>query len=385
MARWPASAPAADRRLVKGLHDGDREALAALYDTYAERLYDYCVALLGEPADADGIVHDTLIDATRRAPRMREREHLRAWLYAGVRRRCLRHGQPGAMGSDAFAQRDALILAYRHGLDVDDLAAVLGIARWRAQVRLRRAAHQVPDVRERLLTAEEPTPPTGLRRRVLHAGSDPELASYRAEIAARGGALTAEGMPRQPDAPSWLARRWVVACGMSISALCLAFATLLITGPPLPVPDWPGPSEHQQRSPGRHSDTPAAPIRTRPPGARRPPTAGTVRLPAPTPSPSPGSGGLTVNPVSIHFTGGVRVADLRLAADGGPVAWTAVGSSLQISVSADHGRMHSGGHTTIHVTLDRSLLTLPGTATLTLSDDMDHSIAVPVSWDLSVL
>src|SRR3954469_2352923 len=94
MAKWSRFAPAADRRLVKGLLDGDDDALATLYDVYAERLYDYCLALVDDEHDAADVVHDTLIDAARRTPRMRERERLRAWLYAGARRRCLRQAEP---------------------------------------------------------------------------------------------------------------------------------------------------------------------------------------------------------------------------------------------------------------------------------------------------
>src|SRR4051812_11864304 len=197
MARWSRFAPDADRRLVKGLHDGDDDALATLYDVYAERLYDYCVALLDDPKAAADVVHDTFIDAVRRAPRMRDRERLRAWLYAAARRRCLLRKRPAAMGEDEsfirldFSQQETLFLAHRHDLTGEDLAAALGVTIRRAQARLQRADRHLPNVQALLSAAPAPELPTALRHRVLHAGSDPELAGYRSEIAARGGVLTA--------------------------------------------------------------------------------------------------------------------------------------------------------------------------------------------------
>ncbi|MEV5570791.1 hypothetical protein AB0L06_12120 [Spirillospora sp. NPDC052269] len=58
-----------------------------------------------------------------------------------------------------------------------------------------------------LVTPVVPPPPQRLRMRVLHTLADPELAPYRAEIRARGGRLTPQGLPRQPDATSPATRR----------------------------------------------------------------------------------------------------------------------------------------------------------------------------------
>lgn len=389
MAKWSRFAPAADRRLVKGLLDGDEGALATLYDVYAERLYDYCVALIDDENDAADIVHDAFIDAARRTPRMRERERLRAWLYAGVRRRCLRQAQPGAMLADEtlsrldFAQREVLFLKHRHDLTDDDLSAVLGISTRRAQMRLRRAGRQLPEAGNFLASAVAPELPSALRRRVMHAGSDPELAGYRAEIAARGGGLTAEGMPRQPDAPSRLARRWAFASGVSIAALAAGFVALMITRPTLPVPDWPGPSEHKQRTPNLHSGAPT--VRPRPPGSQPPATAPEVIPPGRRPPGSGPPGTLTANPLVIHFRGDQTASDLHLSAKGGPVSWTATGSSPQLTLSSGRGRMPGGGHATIHVVLQRGMLMLPGATTVAVTDGTDHPIVIKVSWDLSIL
>ncbi len=401
MAKWSRFAPAADRRLVKALHDGDGEALATLYDVYAERLYDYCVALLGDPKMAADVVHDTFIDAFRRAPRIREREKLRAWLYAAARRRCLLRKRPGAMNPDDrfarldFIQREALFLAHRHDLTGDDLAATLGITPRRAQARLRRAERQIPDAKGFLGTAAAPEPPASLRHRVLHAGTDPELAGYRSEIAARGGPLTSDGMPRQPDAPSLLARRWAFAGGGSVAVLAAATVAMMLLGPGLPVPEiqWPGSGPHHPGSPSpRHhgpSQDPVAgpgPTKTFLPGAAVPP-----RSPAPSKTPKspvprpPGAGVLDVTPRSVHLRMNEKVATITLTARNGRVTWTAADSDPQITLSGTSGSIPSGGHATLQVILERGVVNLPGRTTVTVSDGRGNVTPVTVTWDLSLL
>ncbi|MFL6055129.1 MAG: RNA polymerase sigma factor, partial [Actinoallomurus sp.] len=283
MARWSRFAPTADRRLVKALHEGDEEAFATLYDVYAERLYDYCAALLDDEKVAADVVHDTLIDASRRAPRLRERERLRAWLYAAARRRCLLRKRSAGMADDeAFArldffQREVLFLVHRHDLTGEDLAATLGVTSLRAQRRLIRATRQLPHAEKVVDAITVSEPPETLRHRVLHAGTDPELAGYRTEIAARGGALTAEGMPRQPDAPSRLARRWAFASGGSVAALATAVAVLVFIGPNVPLPDlqWPGEGKPPSKTPAVRAPQPDDPVaglpRTSPPRTQVPP------------------------------------------------------------------------------------------------------------------
>src|ERR671914_453981 len=161
MAKWPRFDPDADRRLVTALSEGNEAPLAALYDIYAERLRDYCGSLVRDQRVATDIVHDTLIDAHRRVRRMRDRERLRAWLYAAVRRRCLQrvrhptlrwvHGDRDSVDLEArelleaafarldFVDQEALLLALRHDLDGEDLGALLGIPARRAAARIARA------------------------------------------------------------------------------------------------------------------------------------------------------------------------------------------------------------------------------------------------------
>ncbi|WP_329249476.1 RNA polymerase sigma factor [Actinoallomurus sp. NBC_01490] len=399
MARWSRFAPDADRRLVKGLHDGDDDVIATLYDVYAERLYDYCMALLDDRRAAADVVHDTFIDAARRAPRLRDRARLRPWLYAAARRRCMQRklqlepAEDDPLGSLDFLHREALFLALRHDLTGDDLAMTVGVSLRRSDARLSRAQQRVPDAEEFLLAAPAPVVPAALRHRVQHTGTDPELAGYRAEIAARGGALTPEGMPRQPDAPSHLARRWAFTSVGLFTTLAAAFVALLVMNPNLPVPDiqWPGGKPHTARSPEPH---PHRSAQAGAPGAgddQRPTTAPqsmNSRTPTPTSSPSPpgGKGGtLVVDPASIRFRNHDTMASLVLSARGGPVSWSAAASSPQVTLAQAGGTIKDHGRVEIEVTLNRGLITLPGTATITVSGGAGQVVPVSIAWDISVL
>ncbi|MEV5705748.1 sigma factor [Actinoallomurus sp. NPDC052274] len=407
MARWSAFAPTADRRLVKALHEGDEEALATLYDVYAERLYDYCAALLGDLKAAEDVVHDTFIDASRRAPRLRERERLRAWLYAAARRRCLLRKRPAAMADDeAFARldffyREILFLVHRHDLTGEDLAAALGVTTLRAQRRLHRGAQLSPDAETIVAAVSVPEPPPALRHRVLHAGTDPELAGYRTEIAARGGALTAEGMPRQPDAPSRLARRWAFASGGSVAALATAVAVMMFIGPNVPVPDlqWPGGGKPHSRTPTSRTTPPSdGPILTRPPVSspsrgQAPPNTGPQLLPTnrptkpppPSKTPQPPKGVLEVAPLAVHIQSSSKTGEVDLTAKDGDVDWTAASADPSIVLSSASGAIAAGEHATLQVILDRKGIVLPGQTTVTVTDGGGRSTAVTVSWDFSLL
>jgi DNA-directed RNA polymerase specialized sigma24 family protein len=401
MARWSRFAPDADRRLVKGLHDGDDDVLATLYDVYAERLYDYCMALLDDQRAAADVVHDTFIDAARRAQRMRDRARLRAWLYAAARRRCMQRklqldaadGDP--LASLDFLKREALFLALRHDLTGDDLAVTLGVSLRRSEARLQRAQEQVPEAEEFLDSAPAPVLPAALRHRVLHTGTDPELAGYRAEIAARGGALTPDGMPRQPDAPSHLARRWAFTTAGLLTALATAVVALLLMDPNLPVPEiqWPGGKPHTSKPPAHHSRTPNGQDGAPGAGGVRPTTAPQA-LPTPTPPRPPGStppppgrrtGVLVVSPGSIHFHGHDTIASIVLGAEGGPVSWTAAASSPQVTLTRAGGTIREHGRMTVQVSLNRGLITLPGNATIAVSGGSGAPVPVGVAWDISVL
>jgi RNA polymerase sigma factor (sigma-70 family) len=156
---------------------GDRSGgLTEAYDRYADPLYKYCLAWLGESAEAADAVQDTfVIAAARAAARLvdlhePEQYRLRAWLYAVARNECQRITRPGrpffasaqapdvtadaadvredaerarlidaATGGLTPGEREVIELELRHGLAVAEVAAVVGVSRTQANALASRA------------------------------------------------------------------------------------------------------------------------------------------------------------------------------------------------------------------------------------------------------
>ena len=78
-----------DREVVEAIVAGDPAGLAEAYDRYADPLYNFCRAILHEPADAADVVHDTFVIAACRLSGLEDPERLRSWLYAVARNECL--------------------------------------------------------------------------------------------------------------------------------------------------------------------------------------------------------------------------------------------------------------------------------------------------------
>ena len=74
-----------DRELVAAHLSGDRSALAAIYDRYADPLYDTAAAMLGDRHEAEDLTHDVFVVASRKLGQLRQPERLRAWLFAVLR------------------------------------------------------------------------------------------------------------------------------------------------------------------------------------------------------------------------------------------------------------------------------------------------------------
>jgi RNA polymerase sigma factor (sigma-70 family) len=176
-----------DRAIVQALCDHDRAGLAAVYDRYAQRLYDYCVGLLHDRHTAADAVHDTLLVAADRAQQLRDPERFRAWLYAIARNECLRQlrqrnrtaplekagevkdetidlgrsvqaEQARALVRDAAAglnprEQEVLNLTLRHELSGAELAAALGVSPNHAHALTSKAREQLERSVGALLTA----------------------------------------------------------------------------------------------------------------------------------------------------------------------------------------------------------------------------------------
>jgi len=75
----------ADATLVRAACDGDHDAFAALYDRYADPLFDFALGVLRDRHEAEDVVQETFLVAARRMHQLRDAEKVRAWLYAIAR------------------------------------------------------------------------------------------------------------------------------------------------------------------------------------------------------------------------------------------------------------------------------------------------------------
>jgi RNA polymerase sigma factor (sigma-70 family) len=316
-----------DSEMVAAIVAGDPEGLAEAYDRYASPLYTYCRSLLRESADAADAVQDTFVIAASRLAGLRDRNRLRPWLYAVARNECHRRlrartvqvttpldEMPDVTDSSAdvsgeaerdelrtllrsavrglnSGERDLIELQLRQGLDVAEIAAVLGVSRNHAHALLSRARDQLEISLGALLVARsgrkdctalntmladwdgqlnavmrkrinrhiescpacaerkkrELTPalllglaplaalpaamPPGLREQVLRLASSetPDAAAHRASVAQRTEPFGHHGFPKPLDPPKspWWRTRSRQAAAAAAVAAAIAAVTLI--------------------------------------------------------------------------------------------------------------------------------------------------------------
>ncbi|MDR7086709.1 RNA polymerase sigma factor (sigma-70 family) [Aeromicrobium panaciterrae] len=90
MTSATGSAAPTDAELVAGVLAADREAFAAVYDKYGNKLYDFAYSMLRQREDAADAVADSFVIVAERINQLREADRLRPWLYSIVRSECLR-------------------------------------------------------------------------------------------------------------------------------------------------------------------------------------------------------------------------------------------------------------------------------------------------------
>jgi RNA polymerase sigma factor (sigma-70 family) len=71
--------------IVEGLRAGTNAGLAAFYDLYADKLYDFARRRLRDASLAADVVHDTVLIVRSRIGQLRDESKFRAWVYAIVR------------------------------------------------------------------------------------------------------------------------------------------------------------------------------------------------------------------------------------------------------------------------------------------------------------
>ena len=157
----------ADATMVASALAGDRQAMAAIYDTYADRVHTMCVHMLGDRDEAADVCGEVFLVAFQKLPQLRDPSRLKPWLFAICRHEVYRRTKrrrrielveevsdmdrmhpiyddhdndesTGVLATAALGQlvqdaaaglddRDRLVLELQlQGLEGDDLAAALG-------------------------------------------------------------------------------------------------------------------------------------------------------------------------------------------------------------------------------------------------------------------
>jgi RNA polymerase sigma factor (sigma-70 family) len=147
-----------DERLTRRAVKGDERAFAAIFDRYHQRLYRYCLAIVGDAQDAQDALQNTMVKVLRALPGEERRIELKPWLYRIAhnesiellrRRRDAREldGELAAPGAGLAAeaasrerlrllladleelperQRGALVMRELSGLEFAEIGAALG-------------------------------------------------------------------------------------------------------------------------------------------------------------------------------------------------------------------------------------------------------------------
>ncbi|WP_433421358.1 RNA polymerase sigma factor [Microtetraspora malaysiensis] len=211
MPAWPYVNRADDRRSLEALRQGDGEAIAGLYDAYADRPADYAHSLLDDQDRAADAVRRAFAAARAGGRRPTDPGRLRGWLYALVRLQCASRDRgraapvavlddpadprTAALVRDALAElgpgdREILHLSVRHGLTPAETGSVLRLTSRQAAVRLARARDRMenaaaavvlpergraycPDLSALVESAPAGSPGTLLRRCLAYADGRP--------------------------------------------------------------------------------------------------------------------------------------------------------------------------------------------------------------------
>ena len=186
-----------DADLMVQARAGDRDALGAIYDRYADRLYDLCSSVLRDPDAAFDAMVDTFVLAALELYRLRRPERLESWLFAMAREQLLvrripigvdEHaefdGEPGAaaaVGAGAIVweavswlpphDRILLDLHVRQSLDNKALAAAIGVSLPHAAALVRDLDERVERLMSALFVARLSRPGCPALQRLI-AGED---------------------------------------------------------------------------------------------------------------------------------------------------------------------------------------------------------------------
>jgi RNA polymerase sigma factor (sigma-70 family) len=169
---------AADRRLAALAAAGDEAAFEAIFERHHHGVLSLCKHLLGSLEEGEDAVQHTFAAAFRQLVEREPPEHLRAWLYATARNRCMdvlraRHELPRELSCTSTAglseeverrsdlrelvddvgrlpedQRVALVLSEVEGLTHAEVAEILGCTREKVRALVYQARSSLAGWRE---------------------------------------------------------------------------------------------------------------------------------------------------------------------------------------------------------------------------------------------
>lgn len=167
-----------DRELVKLVGNGERAALAALFERYQDRLHRYVVTLIGRDAMAEEIVNDVFMQLWQGAARFEGRSAASTWLFGIARNRAysaLRRRGEAPLDEEAAARlpdpgetpalaaeradlarligrcldrlsaehREVIALTYYHEMPVREIAELAGVPENTVKTRMFHARKQL--------------------------------------------------------------------------------------------------------------------------------------------------------------------------------------------------------------------------------------------------
>lgn len=221
-----------DDRLADRVRAGDDAAFEVLYDRHHRQLLAFCRHMVGDRMEAEDVLQHVFVAAYRMLSEDARELHVKAWLYAVARNRCLSvlrarrdatqaldeqlpslDGLPAQVQRRADLrelvldlqrlpddQRAALVLAELGALSHDEIASVLGVNaqkvkalvfQAREHLMQRRDAREVPcrEIQEQLATLRG----GALRRSHLrrHVEDCPACAAFGAEVRRQRAAMAA--------------------------------------------------------------------------------------------------------------------------------------------------------------------------------------------------
>lgn len=191
-----------EKAQVHAASQGDREAFSCLVGQYQARLISSAFQIVGNAEDAKDLSQESLIEAYRRLPELKDPSRFRPWLFVILRNKCFRHLQrlrptvpldacqkvaapvsvetsiTDYLQSMSLSDREILAARYLQDMDYGEIAEVLGISINAATLRCARARERLRKIVQKAEEAEARRLLTGVCSIAL-AGIDPTTFTHR--------------------------------------------------------------------------------------------------------------------------------------------------------------------------------------------------------------